>query len=364
MLTVLQLVKFLLTCFISFKVYAQGDSLPVKAVQARVHLGFIIAHSQAVQNTAGSYPYGIELEFYKQKKDTSTWDLCHCYPSKGFSFSYFNFDNTVLGHGMTVAYYLEPSYRLGKKMQFKFRGSGGVSYLTNPYDIAKNPTNMSYSTYISGYLQLGIATSYQLSKNWLTQLGVQYQHISNGGLKEPNKGINWPTAAIGFTYFPQKYNLPSYKRRVAKFSRGSKPYWEAGIFFSAKQGYANEKGSRTPLVGLLVQGAKQVGRTNSLTATVEGYYDNALRQRLNKDSLEASATRIGALVGHDFLLGKIFFSQQIGVYLLQQSPYFDRVYHRWAIRYQFKPKWMIGIALKAHRHVADFIDLRLVYRLQ
>ena len=43
-------------------------------LQARLHYGFIIAHSEAVQNTAGSHPMGIEVELFRQRVDTAVWD--------------------------------------------------------------------------------------------------------------------------------------------------------------------------------------------------------------------------------------------------------------------------------------------------
>ncbi len=113
---------------------------------------------------------------------------------------------------------------------------------------------------------------------------------------------------------------------------------------------------------MLLQAEKQVGRTNALNAALEFYYDNALQQQLQKDSIFGYAGRAGLLAGHDFLLGRFFFSQQAGVYLLNRTPYYNRIYHRWALRYQLNRHWLAGFALKAHRQVAEFIDLRVFYK--
>lgn len=222
----------LLTFVIIENNIAQPDTtLLYKGVQAKIHYGFIIAHSIAVQNTAGSHPRGVEVEFFKQRVDTASWTLCHCYPAKGWNFSYFDFDNTVLGNGFSVSYFLEPSYRISKRAEFRFRGNIGFSYLTNPYHIQQNPANLSYSSHISGYVQLGVSGRYKIGRQWLALLGAQYQHLSNGGLKEPNKGINWPTISVGVTRYNQEYSLPVYKKTVYKYYRQQKPYVEAGIFF-------------------------------------------------------------------------------------------------------------------------------------
>jgi hypothetical protein len=333
-------------------------------MQARLHYGFIFAHSTVVQNTAGAHPRGIEVEITRQRVDTIAWDLCRCYPVKGWSFSYFDYNTNILGQGITTAYFLEPAYRMDNKTQLRFRGSVGLSYLTNPYHPERNPTNQSYSMRVNGFLQLGIGAAYQVTPKMVFQLGAQYQHISNGGFKDPNKGINWPTASAGISWYRQRYHLPLYKRLREKGWKENKPYMEAGFLLGAKQGFQpGGETERTPLAGVLLQRTKQVSGSNALNAGIEIYYDNALKQRLQKDSINGSAYRAGILAGHDFLLGRFFFSQQLGVYIHNNNPYFNRLYHRWALRYRFREKWMLGFALNAHRQVADFIDVRLMYRL-
>ena len=340
-----------------------GTTGSYKAVEARIHYGFIFAHSEAVQNTAGAHPAGVEVDLVRQRTDTAAWDVCHCYPTRGWSFSYFDFDSKILGRGFTTAYLLKPSYKLSQKAQFSFKGSIGLSYLTNPYHPQKNPTNLSYSTPISGFLQLGVGGSYQVASHWLLQAGVQYQHASNGGFKEPNKGINWPTASVGVTWYQRPYNLPVYNRRAEINFRKKDPYIEAGLFFSARQGVKPDGSTpRTPLVGVVAQAEKQVGRISALNTGLELYYDNALQQRLQVDSIDVVAWRAGLLAGHNFLLGKFFFSQQLGVYLYNRTPYYDRIYHRWTLRYLVNNRTLVGLGFKAHRHVADFFDLRVMYR--
>ena len=162
-------VYFILPVFlIGVKVIAQTDtSISQKGIQAKLHYGFIFAHSQHVQNTAGSHPLGLEIEFIKQRMDTAAWKLCNCYPTTGLSLSYFNFNNAVLGHGFSIAYFLEPSYRISKRAQFRFRGNIGISYNTNPYHTQRNPANMSYSTQLNGFAQVGLSGAYQVGSRWL-----------------------------------------------------------------------------------------------------------------------------------------------------------------------------------------------------
>ena len=40
-----------------------------------------------------------------------------------------------------------------------------------------------------------------------------YNHISNGGLKQPNKGINYPTLALGLDYIPNPILIQNREKR-------------------------------------------------------------------------------------------------------------------------------------------------------
>ena len=324
--------------------------------------GFIFAHSRAVQNTKGANPTGIELSFGWQRNDTETWNLCNCFPKKGLLLFYYDYDVRILGKSFGAAYFLEPVYKVGNKTFFSFRGIAGLAWLTNPFDSIHNLTNQSYSSAIGGYLLLGIGLSYIINTQWWLNTTINYQHISNGGLRQPNKGINWPTAGISVIY--QKNPRPYYKapHSKEKFWKDYPLRWDIGIFGIAKRG-TDENGNshRMPLIGGTIQAGKQVGRINMLTFGAELYGDRSLSMQLKRDSINASDLRAGLLIGHEFLLGKFSFSQRLGVYIFNQTPYYDQIYHRWGIHYFMNKHLGIGMQLKAHKHVADFVDLRITY---
>jgi hypothetical protein len=333
-------------------------------VSSGIQHGFIFAHSPLVENTKGANPTGIEISFGWQRSDAITWNLCNCFPRKGLLIAYYDYDAEVLGKSINAAYFLEPNYKLGKKSFFSIKGAAGLSYLTNPFDSIKNPTNQSYSAAVSGYLLVGVGLWFKLSDHWWLNGSVNYQHVSNAGLSQPNKGINWPTAgiAIGYQKNPRLYY--SGIRSKERSWKDNPPRWDISIFGIAKKG-SDEHGKkkRMPLLGFSIQGSKQVGRINLLTLGAEIFNDEALRMQLNRDSIDASAIRTGVAFGHEFLLGKFLFSQRLGVYIFDQTPYYDRIYHRWGVHYMISRHWGVGFHLLAHRHVADFIDIRLSYSL-
>jgi hypothetical protein len=370
-------IKLLLMFFLPFyfnNSNAQSDSTinvenkrlkNIFSVGLGVQHGFIFAHSVQVQNTKGSRPTGVEGILSWQRNDAAVWDLCNCYPRKGLLLAYYDFDNSSLGKSYTAAYFLEPTYKISKKVFFSFRVVAGISWLTNPYDSFKNPTNQSYATYLNNYLLVGIGAWYRMSDKWWLNASVNYQHESNGGVKEPNRGVNWPTAGLTLSY--QKNSRPYINRSRSreKFRAEDAPRFDLSIFGTLTRSL-DAQGSSTqwPLLGVSLQAAKQVGRISGLNAGAEIYRDESLDRKLKRFSVDASPVKAGILLGHEFILGRFLFSQRVGVNVFDQTPYYDRIYHRWGILWRINSHLGTGIYLQAHRFDADFLDLRLTYSMQ
>jgi hypothetical protein len=212
---------------------------------------------------------------------------------------------------------------------------------------------------------VGLGFWVPVNRQWWVNASVNYQHVSNGGLRQPNKGINWPTAGLAVHY--QKETRPFYSglRTKEKFWKNNPWHWEAALFGIARRALDDNGNSRRlPLTGIALQAGKQVGRINALTVGTEIYRDEELRVQLKRDAVDASPVKAGLLAGHAFLLGRFVFSQRLGVYIFDQTPYYDRLYHRWGIDYKISRRIGAGINLQAHKQVADFVDFRLLYTLR
>ena len=345
-------------------VFAQ-DSLKSKAhfnYGLQANYGFVFAHSNDVENTANSFPRGITTTFNWQRTDKQILDQYNCFPRQSLLLAFYDFDNSILGRGVNVAYSLEPHFMMSSRLSFYPKVSIGAAILSNPSDPIENPTNKSYSLPVSAYLALGVGLRWQLNSTWGINLSAEYQHVSNGGLREPNLGINWPTAGLGFEYSPKGLTLQKYERtkEISKNHRSLR--FDMGLFGIVKGGNIKEVRMYEPIVGINFMASKQVSRLHAWTAAIEIYQDQFLIERLFSESIQSGGMRSGLLAGHEFLMGRFIFSQQLGFYLLGQYNN-DLLYHRWGLQYSFLQRWSVGVNLKAHKQVADFTDIRVVYRL-
>ena len=289
--------------------------------------------------------------------DKKSWDLCNCYPRVGLLFSFFDFDNRkILGYGFNLAGFAEPFFRSHKKMSVSLRTVAGLSLDTRPYDEVSNPENLSYSFPVNGYLQLNLALHYRLSEKITMNLAANYNHISNGGFREPNKGINFPTAALGldYTFKPRPFE----DRMKHKYQGSKERRFDLAIASFPKRIFASP--AYFAIFGVSAGVSQQVGRMSALTLDAEWIWDGSLKWRMeNQFDSDKDYQRGALLVGHEFLMGRFTFSQKAGIYFYDHTHYNDPVYQRYGVNFHISERLFTGIHLKAHRHVADLIEMRL-----
>lgn len=333
---------------------------PLRYFTAGLHYASIYAHTNSVQNTAGANPIGLELLFTKQRRDENNWQQCHCYFNSGAGIHYFNYDKAILGEALALFYFFEPQFKMTTKLKLLVSANMGLSFLSNPYHESTNPTNMSYSLPVSAYISLGTGLQYPINKHWQIGLLAQYLHISNAGLKEPNRGINWPSINMRFSYNPIDNALPQYQKRQTKLVH--KRRIDLGVNVSTKtMGLGDTE--RFFIFGSFANYSQQVSSLNAITGGVEMLIDNATKERLRRANIDKNSTRAGILIGHEFLFGNFTFSQQVGYYLINETNYFNDLYQRWGVTYYTKKGIGMGANLLTHAHVANFLDLRLLYHI-
>jgi len=335
-----------------------------KVLSLEPHKGFIIIHSEDIRNIKNSYPTGFDLSVSIHDNTASAWQTCNCYPRTGLAFSFFDFDNQrVLGRGYLLSFYIEPHFELGKGVTFSMKGTSGLGYLTKPFDEKTNPDNRSYSLYVNGYLQLKAGLNYRINPRWTVSLSANYNHISNGGIEEPNKGINFPTASAGvdYTFNPQRFPK---REKISPDTVQLANNWEVNSFVAYKE-LSHGAGERFFIYGVQGFYNHPIHQLHSLRVGAEWIINRAVKAKMRKQGEQQKLFkhhRGNLLAGHAFLLGRFRFSEQIGVYLFRPFNDHHPVYQRYSLTYRITDRIQAGIGLKSHLHVADFLDVRLGMR--
>lgn len=350
-------VLFLLTCQ-----FTHGQENP-DFYGLKGHYGFIIAHSEEVKPISQSYPYGFQLEYSRLKTSDKAWKTCYCYGRSGLSFAYFNYANPdVLGSSYNLIYFVEPYFTYKGPLKFSLRGAIGGTYLTKKFDAETNPENLLFSSHFSFYLALSLNLNYHLNDRYAINLSANYNHISNGGQKQPNKGMNFPTLSIGVDRLIDYEPLKPKPDELRDHDRSKKYY--LGTFFSLRSSSRDAESTNHPLIGLMGGVMKPLSVINGVNGGVELWYDYSDEKIAELQMLDDSAFSSAVMLGHHFDIGNFYFLQQFGVYATRpknlQSSW---LYQRYSLWYSFgkSKRWTIGGSMIAYGKEADHMDARLLY---
>ncbi len=349
--------------FVSFVAQPQRTSVLMSAL--RGHYGFIIPHSSTIKDITWSKPRGFEIEAAWLLMSESSWRYCYCYPRAGFSFFFIDFGNPkVLGNAYSLYAFIEPLLGAGRKIYGSIRFGIGPVYLDNVYDSVTNPANRFYSSPVSFVVLLNAGINYKIGEKVNLRLSGHFNHISNGGIKNPNTGINYPTLSLGVDYW---FNPMPFQHRVKDKSVELISYkgrWDAALIATAKTDIKGEESY--PVTGLLANYCHVIGRINGISLGLEFIADFADRHEIYRLS-QTKGTEIvdykylAALLGHDLLLGRFNFQIQMGAYIYSPFKRMDPVFQRYSLSFYMNKHIYAGVSVKAHRHVADFLDVRIGY---
>jgi hypothetical protein len=323
------------------------------------HWGFIIPHSSTIRDVADSNPRALELDLSWHFTSRQAWSYLQNYPRLGASFSYVNFNYPqVLGNAYALVVYAEPFLSAHHNFSLSFRLGGGLAYMDNPYDEETNPDNLFYSTRFSFPLVANLMANYRLGDRFLLRAGGTYNHISNGGRRQPNKGINYPTATLGLQYSLRPAPFPERQPAAGEEAQGKKREYLIALIGGNKD-RADDPERQLPVLGLTAYASQRMGRLSALTLGGEWIADYTLKRSLEQQGVDADFQRGALLLGHELRIGRMRLGQQLGVYVYAPHKARDPVYQRWGLEYHSRKMLFGGLNLKAHRHVAEFLDLRL-----
>lgn len=326
----------------------------VKRVGAKASVATIIAHSSDLKPISQSIPMGFNASWQWMGTGQKNWEVCNCFYYLGIETFYYNFNNpSALGSAAGVAGTFEPILWRNDNWALSLASGIGLTYLSKVHDPVDNPENMFFSQPLSFLLFVAPTLEYRISSDWSAQLGLSYNHISNGGQKQPNKGMNFPAIRVGASRYLSAQDLPRYEKFPV--STAWQYYVEAAFTTKGR----DDGSGRGAVLSLAGEAFRSVTAINAFGAGLDVGKDYSLEQG---QSFWPSLT-VAPFVAHHFTLGRIDFSQWMALYLHKPEGYDDhRFYQRYVLRYKMGNTFSAGVGLKAHGHVAENIDLRLGWR--
>ena len=318
--------------------------------------GIILPHSEKIEHLTHTNPFGIEIDYSWLMLKDKNWQQCNCYSKTGISFLYINFNNPeIVGSSYSLIGFAEPFLIRSNKILVSSSMGFGITYLNKIYDIENNPENTFFSTHLSFIAYIDLNIYLKLSNKYSLITFAKYNHISNGGVKQPNYGMNFPTFGLGLTYYPDWNNkFPERDKRVFKPFM----FYNLYVFGMIKKIQENEyfPEKTTQVFGFYGVVGRTVSILNGLSIGLEYLNDGGAKEEIYRSGLSYDYQRVSALVGHHLLFGKFDFSQFWGTYIY--APYKPRnFFQRYSLTRQFAKHIEGGVTLKAHGDIADSFQI-------
>jgi hypothetical protein len=204
----------LLLCILTLlaaRVSAQKDfhhqfRSPNLVLEGRVYYGWTLDHHIEITPYKRHYP-AFEVSLQKATYGRTRWEYMYNYPLIGISYWYSDLGNTKpLGAAHAVFPYINFPLLSKKGFNIYFRLGVGLGYLTKKYDRYENYENLAIGSHLNGNVNLLIEGRAPLGKRLVASGGISLVHFSNGGIRQPNYGLNMPGVNFALAYRVSKEN--------------------------------------------------------------------------------------------------------------------------------------------------------------
>lgn len=332
-----------------------------KDVGVQIHTGFIIPHASDLKAISQSSPVGVMVEYSRINLQRSAFDRCNCFARIGTYAHYIAFNNPdELGRTVGAGAFFEPLIRYGKPLSFSIRTTAGLAYLTRVFDPQTNPRNTFFGAALNGWLGLSAAAHFRVSKHLRVSLSANYNHISNGGSRQPNRGMNFPTLAAGMIYTarpllfpdPRSWSKPLLTKRsvVRLLSFASIRTLPQTDLFPEKAAW---------LIGITATAGWRLNRFHTLSGGTELVYDGYIREQRRRVNRSPDGWQAAVLGGYELWLGRYVFAAHLGWNAHQPDTILEgRVFQRYQLLYALNDRIQLGVGLKSKLQVAEGFDVR------
>ncbi len=346
---------------------ARVENAPGKiGISADYYLGKHVRHSPKIIPALNGLTHAWEVSCFKQTSGKEAWQRKLLYPEIGGTFYVAHNINpgifgTTIGLMGTVKFFMLRS----NVADLYIRLGSGAAFLTNSYHINRNPDNNVIGSTLNAMAQIKFGADFKPLPWFHISLAGALMHQSNGGIQQPNLGINVFAGSIGFKYYPNAKPF-SYER-----ARIPKPYRPNEFIFRFGIGITDlwKNGPKYPIYMATFAYARYTSIVNKVIAGITFEYNYAIRDFERQAEIgNARQQRMNAFtpsifIGDEVIINRVGMLYAAGVYLHHPTQRTSWVYLKAGANYYpfdlgkngtIKP--YIGAHLKAHKAIAQTIE--------
>lgn len=338
------------------------------AVEANFMAGKVLKHTSKFRPPIPELSTAFNVALLKQTIGTKDWEQRRHYPIWGVGLTYTNYGiDSIYGSSIGLCLFAQKCIIRGKRLEWTVSGGLGLGYVTRHYE--RSPTwdtlNNVIGSEINNYTLMQTDLRYRIDAHWSIQAGLNFSHLSNGALKQPNLGINLYGGHIGLRYWPGG-DRPTFIDR-------ERPRLHNRVLAQARLGIAfNESGNADgPIYPTYLASGYASWRYKSRNKVFIGLdysyhtriYAFQRNNEINVGHERANSWKSAVFFGHEWLFGRLGVMAQIGIYIkeaaLTLDPFYEKIgYNYYLIQTEhgaLKELW-ISTLLKTHKSNAELVE--------
>jgi len=316
----------------------------------------------------------LTFEIGRQTDGSQEWHPLYGMPSYGFGFSLASFRNDAVRSQPLDAYtfFSWPFARLNDRLDVTTDFGMGLSWHWMQFNERTATSQATLGSDLNAYIDLGFYLRWESTPRTLVYAGIDYTHRSNGGMRQPDQGINvtGPKIAVRYNF------APATRARRAIDPRPFQPSWEYIV-----GGAAGVKSVASTTDQVVQQHFGTVDATagvqwhfyrfGKIAGGTDLVYDGSTGARVEGANALARASAgqrcaLGIYAGYEHVIGKFGATLQPG-YIVARG--FERAtgrfYQRYGWRYHASDRFWSSVSIRAiDGRIADALEFGAGYRIR
>ncbi len=321
------------------------------------------------------------FQLLKQTTGTRDWEKQFNYPQYGIGVLALDFlHNRQMGSPFAVYGIYNAKIRQWGPLKWYHHVNFGISFNSSPFDIDKEYYNTSVSSKTNMFISVGTGMYYELGKYFDIGLNVRFNHLSNGGLKIPNKGLNTWAPQLSLVYYPERAALPE--------TRGNKytPYdkyntFEVSVFGGRKNAFYRGdhredlrlyEGYNYSVYGAEAFYMRQYSAKSAygigVGVTMDEQYNHQMyvsdSTLYQKKRFSDDRVLLSVIPSYRLMMGKLSVNIGAGYYVFKKQREYDddAFFQRIGLQYQITDRFFASFGINAYNfHVANYLEWKLGY---
>jgi hypothetical protein len=313
---------------------------------------------------------GFELNYFRRTLGEKKWHKGMNYPEIGAALTFYYFgDNQVYGDAFSIVAYAKFFIVRSRVVNFYMRVGAGYGVLTRQYNAVSDSTNKVISTPFNLAVQLRMGLDWKINRWIQLNTAISFNHFSNSGMKLPNFGINIPGGTIGIRVFPQPREL-RYNCEHDKNFKKNELLWKISVGIQQLHYFVYNISPSTriyPVPSAMIAYSRYINYGIKFYGGLSFEYFPAIRDYLIQNDIHTrygptfDASIPSAIVGNEFILGRLSLFYSLGAYLWRNTSTIAPVYFKLGMNLYLaeipkRPgiKFFLGNNVKAHINVAQY----------